>query len=114
MVRLRADLWCAAFARRHNDLGNMCVISRKGDAAAGQIWVEVDHLDGSVSLFTPAPAMHAGQDRDGRIFEKRFDRVPPQEVRDRISREVKFDPDLWVISVELRGADYGLELTEGS
>ena len=28
---LRTDLWVAAFVRRHNDLGHLCVISRKVD-----------------------------------------------------------------------------------
>ena len=51
MSTLRADLWCAVFVRRHNDLGNMCVVSRRGDPIAGQVWIEVDHLDGSVTLF---------------------------------------------------------------
>ena len=27
---LRSDLWTSAFVRRHNNLGNICVISRKG------------------------------------------------------------------------------------
>ena len=46
MSLFRSDLWCAAFVRRHNDLGNMCVVSRKGDPIAGQIFIEIDHLDG--------------------------------------------------------------------
>lgn len=114
MARLRADIWCAAFTRRHNDLGNLCVIARRGDASAGQIWVEVDHLDGTVSLFTPAPASLMGQDRDGRVFEKRFDAVSPDQVLVRIAREVEFDPDLWVISLETRNRTIGLDLVDGS
>ncbi|NMA99729.1 MAG: DUF1491 family protein, partial [Phyllobacteriaceae bacterium] len=47
MSRLRSDIWCMAFVRRHNDLGNMCVVARRGDPIAGQIFIEVDHLDGT-------------------------------------------------------------------
>ena len=107
MARIRADLWCAAFVRRHNDLGNLCVIARNGDPAAGQIWIEIDHLDGSKSLFTPAPAQYASSNR---LFEKRFDAVAPQIVGERIAREIEFDPDLWIIALEMRGDAHGLDL----
>ncbi len=42
----RSDLWAAAFVRRHNDIGHICVVSRKGDPIAGQIFIEIDHLNG--------------------------------------------------------------------
>lgn len=111
MQRLRSDIWCAAFVRRHNDLGHMCVVSRRGDPAAGQIWVEIDHLNGTVSLFTPAPSALIENDHGGRVFERRYDRVDPLIVRERIAREVVFDEDLWVLSLEMRGDDHGLEVS---
>ncbi|HHY50582.1 MAG TPA: DUF1491 family protein [Alphaproteobacteria bacterium] len=106
---LRTDLWAAAFVRRHNDLGHVCVVARKGDPIAGQIFLEVDHLNGTVSLFTPAPAA-LREDTAERLFERRFDRVEPDKVRSRIAQEQEFDPDLWVISLELRGEDTGIPL----
>lgn len=112
MLRLRSDLWCAAFIRRHNDLGHFCVVSCKGDPAAGQIWVEVDHLNGSVSLYTPAPALAQNVDNAARLFEHRFDHVETEKCRDRINQERQFDPDLWVIALELRNEDPGLDLVE--
>ncbi|WIJ24395.1 DUF1491 family protein [Devosia sp. RR2S18] len=110
MSRLRTDIWCGVFVRRHNDLGHMCVVSRRGDPVAGQVFVEVDHLDGTVSLFTPAP-VNAERDDAGLIFQRRFARVDASKVRDRIEQEARFDPDLWVISLDLRGDDAGLDLT---
>ena len=110
---LRTDIWAAAFVRRHNDLGHLCVVSCKGDPVAGQIFVEVDHLDGSVSLYTPAPAALRQEDSADRIFQCRFDRVGPEKVRERIGQEQKFDPDLWVISLEMRGGEPGIATAEG-
>jgi hypothetical protein len=104
----RSDLWIAAFVRRHNDLGHVCVVSRRGDPVAGQIFLEIDHLNGTVSLLTPAPEALRGDSED-RLFQRRFDRVDPQKVRDRIAQEQKFDPDLWVISLELRNGEIGVE-----
>ncbi len=109
MSPFRSDLWVAAFVRRHNDLGHMCVVARRGDPIAGQIFLLVDHLNGTVSLFTPAPAASL-DDADGadRVFELRFDRVEPGKARDRIAREADFDPDLWVVELEMRSGDLGI------
>jgi hypothetical protein len=106
---LRSDLWCSVFVRRHNDLGNMCVVSRRGDPIAGQVFIEIDHLDGTASLFTPAP-MASRPDTASLMFQRRFARAEPALVRERIQREAKFDPDLWVLSLDLRGDDPGIEI----
>ncbi|WMT91241.1 DUF1491 family protein [Pelagibacterium sp. H642] len=110
MQQLRSDIWCAAFVRRHNDQGNFCVVSRRGDAIAGQVWIEVDHLDGTVSLFTPAPGALLDSPPADRVFQKRFSRTDPLTVKDRISREIEFDQDLWVLSLDLRGEDIGVDV----
>ena len=106
---LRSDLWCMAFVRRHNDLGNMCVVQRRGDPIAGQVFIEIDHLDGTRSLFTPAPTI-SRDDGAGLVFQRRFNHVEPDVVRQRIEKEQDFDPDLWVISLDLRGDDPGIDL----
>ncbi|MBU1336616.1 MAG: DUF1491 family protein [Devosia sp.] len=109
MSALRSDIWCGVFVRRHNDLGNMCVVARRGDPIAGQVFIEVDHLDGTRSLFTPAPM--AGRPDDARlVFQRRFSRVEAAKVSERIAREIEFDPDLWVLSLDLRGDDVGIDL----
>ncbi len=86
----------------------MCVVRQRGDDVAGQIWVEVDHLDGNCSLFVPA--MQLDSDGHERVFESRFDHAPHQEVNARIQQEQAFDPDFWVISLETRDTDIGLDL----
>lgn len=111
MTQLRSDLWCAAFLRRHNDLGQFCVVARRGDPIAGQIFIEIDHLNGQVSLLTPAPALSRSEDDGaGRVFVRRFERVEPQTVRQRIEREAEFDPDLWVLNLETREQDIGVDI----
>jgi hypothetical protein len=107
---LRSDLWVSAFVRRHNDLGHVCVVVRKGDPVAGQIFLELDHLNRTVSLYTPAPQALRGEDRDERLFQLRFDHVDAEKVRARIAQEQDFDPDLWVVSLEMRSGDLGIAL----
>ena len=105
---LRTDLWTAAFVRRHNDLGHFCVVERRGDPIAGQIFIELDHLNGSKSLYVPAPSGLRTDDGEDRVFQLRFDRVEPQKVADRIAQEARFDPDLWVLALEMRSGDLGI------
>ena len=107
---LRSDLWASAFVRRHNDFGEPCVVSRRGDPIAGQIFIEIDHLNGTVSLLTPAPSASRQDGDEDRLFIRRYERAEPALVRERIVQEAKFDPDLWVLSVEMRGDDAGVTL----
>ena len=109
----RSDLWAAAFVRRHNDIGNICVVVRRGDPIAGQIFIEIDHLNGTVSLLTPAPATAREDGDEDRLFVRRFERAEPHAIRDRIAREADFDPDLWVLALEMRGDDAWVTLARG-
>jgi hypothetical protein len=107
---LRSDLWAAAFVRRHNDIGHICVVSRKGDPIAGQIFIEIDHLNGTVTLLTPAPSSARAEGDEDRLFVTRFSHTDPATVQQRIAREANFDPDLWVLSLEMRSDDAGVTL----
>ena len=77
---------------------------------AGQIFIEIDHLNGTASLLTPAPSTARVEGDEDRLFVARFSRADAAQVRERIEREVKFDPDLWVLSLEMRGDDAGVTL----
>jgi hypothetical protein len=107
---LRSDIWVAAFVRRHNDIGHICVVARRGDAAAGQIFIAIDHLNGTSTLLTPAPSTARGEDNADRLFTKRFDHAERVVVDERIAMESRFDPDLWVIDLEMREDDAGVDL----
>lgn len=115
MSQIRSDLWCAAFVRRHNDLGEMCVIARRGDPVAGQIWLLVDHLDGTESLYGPAPVSMDRERDANRVFECRLERVAPPKVQERVVREADFDPDFWLVSLETRRTeDLGIEMADNT
>ncbi len=108
MASIRADLWCSAFVRRHNDAGNICVVSRRGDAIAGQVWVEIDHLNGQSSLFVKAPGFMHGDDETRWLFQPVLEMVDNAMVHERIEREAGFDPDFWLLTLESRNGDHGL------
>ena len=112
MVLIRAEIWCAAFVRRHNDVGKICVVVRKGDPIAGQIWIEIDHLDGTSSLFSQASSLLQNSKQSKLVFQKKSDRVPYSEVKAKLEQEINFDPDFWILALEDPKGEHGLEVIE--
>ncbi len=112
-MRLKTEIFVAALVRRIFADGGFAAVERKGEEQAGAIFLTQRFRDGLVSLFAPAPQtfFEEGEER-GRKFEQRLDRVEEEAVREALSRETRFDPDLWVVEVETDRAlaDY-IELT---
>jgi hypothetical protein len=109
MPRIRTDFWVAAHLRRCAGEGIDAVLRRRGAAEAGAIFVKLDRLDGTASLYGPAPQSLLDE-HGGRLFAPILDIVPAPQVDDRMSREIRFDPDLWWIEVEDRAGRHLLEL----
>jgi hypothetical protein len=88
------------------------VVVRKGDPIAGQIFIEIDHLNGTGSLLTPAPSSAREEGDEDRLFVRRFEHVELRAIAERIAREADFDPDLWVLALEMRGDETGVTLVK--
>ena len=65
-MRIKSEIWVRAYLRRCQSEGVPVVIVRRGDEAAGAIFICVDRLDGTVSLYGPAPAGLTGSDTERR------------------------------------------------
>jgi hypothetical protein len=96
--------------RRSAIAGLDAVLRRRGAAEAGAIFVKVDHLDGTASLFGPAPQALVAADGMDRLFACILDRVPPLDIEERMKREMRFDPDLWLVEVDSREGRHDLDL----
>jgi hypothetical protein len=107
-VRLRSDIWVAAYLRRCGVEGVSAVLRRRGAAEAGAIFVKVDHLNGSATLYGPAPQSVAAEAPRGveRMFALTHagPSISSAEAEERLRREIAFDPDLWIVEVE-KGVD---------
>lgn len=101
MPRLRADIWVAAYLRRCAGEGAFAALSRRGDASAGTIFIEVLHDEGG-DLWAPAPG------GSGRVLERVLQAVPTFEIAERMERESRFDSDLWLVTVEDRAGRHFL------
>ena len=73
--------------------------------------MKVDRLDGSAALYGPAAQSEIGDDgmHRFRLLQKE-PWIAPADVEARIAREMKFDPDLWLVEVEDRAGRSFLEL----
>jgi len=102
-MRLKTALWVAAYLRRCQVEGAFAVVRRRGAEEAGAIFVRICRLDGTSDLFQPAPQSALATSRGAdRTFIASFSRQPAQDdaVEAKLAREIKFDPDLWIVEVE--------------
>jgi hypothetical protein len=100
-MRVTTDFWVSAVLRRVFAAGGFAAVLRRGATEAGAIFVIQRGRDGSQRLIGPAP--QASYDEAG-PGERRFQEIvrsdDEDELRGRIDREVRFDPDIWLIEIE--------------
>src|SRR5689334_19328248 len=113
-MRLKSNIWVAAYIRRCQTESIFAVVRRHGADDAGAIFVKLALLDGQAMLFTPAPQTAY---EDSRPVERIFvaaasEPQPEQLVEERIAKEVRFDPDIWIVEVEDRAGRHFLDLVK--
>lgn len=109
MSRLRSDFWVSAYLRRCGVEGVDAVLRKRGAAEAGAVFVKVDHLDGTASLYGPAPQLFLDESGE-RLFMPVLQAVTPLDVEERMTRELRFDSDLWLVEVDDRAGRHFLDL----
>lgn len=102
-MRLKSEIWVRAYLRRCQAENVPAVIVRRGDEAAGAIFISVARLDGTVELYGPAPAGMSGSETD-RQWVRCLGPVPvaQAEANRYLARQREYDPDLWIIEIEDR------------
>jgi hypothetical protein len=114
-MRLKSSIWVAAYLRRCQSEGVFGAVRRRGAEEAGAVFVKVATLDGNAMLYVPAP--QAVYD-DSRPIERIFmpiskAPVPEASVEERLVKEIRFDPDAWIVETEDRAGRYFLDLAKG-
>ena len=112
-MRLKTALWVAAYLRRCHVEGIFAVVRRRGAEEAGAVFVRICRLDGTSDLFGPAPqsAFDAAQE-SARAFTPSLARqsAPDADVEAYLARQLKFDPDVWIVEVEDRAGRNFLDI----
>ena len=114
-MRLKSGIWAAAYLRRCQVEGAFAAVRRRGAEEAGAVFIIINRLDGTATLYGPAPqsAFDEAQPAD-RMFSTVLGGgkpVPEAEIEARLAREIRFDPDVWILEVEDRAGRHFLDRT---
>ena len=102
-MRLKSGIWVAAYLRRCQVEGVAAVLRRRGSEEAGAIFIKVSRLDGTADLYGPAPQSAFDEARPSeRVFAPSLavQPAPEPDVEAYLARQIRFDPDLWIVEVE--------------
>lgn len=99
-MRVTADLWVSALTRRIFNDGGFAAVRRRGAREAGAIFILSRNRFGEIKLYQPAA-------------QTSYDEAKPQErqfslmlegdeeaIEKKLERELRFDPDVWVVEIE--------------
>jgi hypothetical protein len=113
-MRLKSAIWVAAYVRRCYAEGAFAAVRRRGAEEAGAVFVKVSRLDGTADLYAPAPQSAFDEARPTeRLFARSLGARPEADVESALSREIRFDPDVWIVEVEDREGRPFLEMANG-
>jgi hypothetical protein len=104
-MRLKSAIWVAGYLRRAQAEGAFVAVRRRGAEEAGAVFIKINRLDGTADLFGPAPQALFDE---GPVLDRMFSPAlkslpaPEAEVEAHLVRQLRFDPDLWIVEVEDR------------
>lgn len=111
-MRVKSGIWVSAYIRRCQREGAFVAVRRRGADEAGAIFVKINRLDGTAELYGPAPQTAFAE---ARLSERAFcPCLPAQPVEEAdveayLAREIRFDPDVWIVEVEDRAGRHFLD-----
>jgi hypothetical protein len=114
-VRLKSAIWVSAYVRRCHIEGAFAVVRRRGAEEAGAIFVKISKLDGTAALYAPAPqtSFDEAKPADRLFISSLKQEFEPDAVAEaKITRELEFDSDIWLVEVEDRAGRNFLDLAK--
>ena len=102
----------AAYLRRCQTQGIFGAVRRRGAEEAGAVFVKVALHDGNAMLYVPAPQTAYDDSRPiERVFSPSSQQpVAEAAVEERLAKEIRFDPDVWIVEIEDRAGRHFLDL----
>ena len=112
-MRLKSSIWVSAYVRRCDIEGAFAAVRRRGAEEAGAIFIKLNRLDGTGTLYGPAPQSLFDEARPAdRLFTALVGGAAPApeaDIEARLAREIKFDPDVWIVEAEDRKGRHFLD-----
>ncbi|EKF19791.1 DUF1491 family protein [Nitratireductor pacificus] len=100
-MRLTSEFWVSALTKRIFAEGGFAAVGQRGAREAGSIFIVVRDRMGRQALY--GPAMQASY-AETRPAGRQFTLIvvdEGQEIEQRLDKERRFDPDFWVVEIEL-------------
>ncbi len=95
--RLKSALYVQALIRRVEAAGASAYLVRRGAEEAGAVFLKLNRLDGSTTVLSPA------RRGDEKVWTRPLgDGADAQRCADYFAKQVRYDPDIWVVEIEDR------------
>ena len=112
-MRLKSAIWVAGYLRRCTVEGAFAAVRRRGAEEAGAVYIKISKHDGTATVYAPAPQTAFDDARPStRAFAPAIgakEPVPDRVAEDYLAKQVKFDPDVWIVEVEDRDGRHFLD-----
>ena len=100
-MRVTTDFWVSALVKRVFGAGGFAAMARRGAAEAGAVFIIVRDRLGGAALYGPAPQTSYDRAKpDERNFQRLDLRDDDPAADNRLEKEARFDPDIWVVEIE--------------
>ena len=100
-MRVTTEIWVAALLRSAFAEGGFGAVVRRGGDSAGAVFIIARDRSGEATLFSPAPQSGYEEARpDERYFVEALSGAEETKIGEKLEREARFDPDLWVVELE--------------
>ncbi|MBT3661371.1 MAG: DUF1491 family protein [Rhodospirillaceae bacterium] len=103
---LKVEIWIKAQVRMCDINMTPAYIRRRGDPDAGAVLLKLDKLDGTSEVFTQ---VRTGSGEKAWTSGTGGAAVADGEAEAYIERQLKYDPDIWVLEIEDRNGTYKLD-----
>jgi hypothetical protein len=102
LPRLKSKIFVQALVRRAEVAGAAAYVARKGAEEAGVVFLKINRLDGTIEVLSPSQKINSEGELERVWARPMGDRTTEEEAAGYFARQVKFDPDLWIVEIEDR------------
>lgn len=106
MERLKSEIRIQAWLRQCSAQGLMATVARRGDGEAGAVMLKINRFGAGCEVFS---GVSAPDGSEAWLKASGPKPVPEKDADAYLARQVKYDPDVWVLEIEDPKAQFKLD-----